>query len=148
MPADPAHPAEGGYGVRYAEDSFDYPSPALAESWSQSTQPLDAVPDAGLSTEADSADEEQRTDRGHARETIWWGQMAGRRRAALMVVATLLVMGGFGLSLSMVSSTVSSDPAPRAGPPRSPSLSRRPHQPCPRRPRPPRRPLRAVRAGA
>lgn len=52
-----------------------------------------------------------------------------------MVVAALLIMGGFGLPLSMVSSTVSSDPAPGTSSgtsqvtrPRSPAVSALPPQ--------------------
>ncbi|NEC87822.1 hypothetical protein [Streptomyces sp. SID12501] len=139
MPTDPAHPApaqrpdpeatavlaaasldpaEGGYGDRYGEDAFDYPehhSPAPAQSWAAAgEQP------AGYASTADPADEEsasgdvgQRRAGGDRSRPAGRGrQVAARRRPALMVAAALVVMGGFGVALSMVSDTLSSDAVP------------------------------------
>ncbi|MGW3101370.1 hypothetical protein [Streptomyces sp. NPDC001100] len=107
-------PAEGAYGVGYAEDSFDYPSPAPAQSWSDGRPPLGAALDAAPPAGVDGAEEGQSASRGHARETGWWERVADWPRWAVIVAAALVITGGFGLSLSMVSDTVSSDPAPGA----------------------------------
>jgi hypothetical protein len=104
--------AEGSYSDRYAEDSFDYPehtSPPPAQSWSAGEQPP-GFASAAPTEESDSADEGQRGgNRARSRTAGRWQQMAARRRPALMAAAALVVMGGFGVALSMVSDTVSSD---------------------------------------
>ncbi|MGI3224324.1 hypothetical protein ACRJ4B_10600 [Streptomyces sp. GTA36] len=102
----------GGYVARYEEDSFDYPSPS--SSWSDGEQPPDLAPGPAPSTGAGSADEARRTEGGHARETDGWQQVAGLRRPALLAAAAMVIMGGFGLALSMVNDTVSSTPDPGA----------------------------------
>ncbi|MFE4703505.1 hypothetical protein ACFRIC_41270 [Streptomyces sp. NPDC056738] len=137
MPTDPAHPApaqqpgsdatavlaagalapaEGGYGDRYAEDSFDYPdhpSPAPAQSWSAGEQPPGFAPAVGPAEESDSADVgPPGADGDRSRPAGPWRQVAARRRPALMAAAALVAMGGFGAALSMVSDTLSSDAVP------------------------------------
>ncbi|MCX5555364.1 hypothetical protein [Streptomyces sp. NBC_00038] len=134
MPTDPAHPAparepatdatavldteglgpsEAGYGARYAEDSFDYPSPAPSQSWAVGVPPPGPGQDDNPATESDSADGGQRrAGPVGARSAGRWQQLAVRRRPALSAAAALVVMGGFGLALSVVSDTVSSNPVP------------------------------------
>ncbi|MFF7794007.1 hypothetical protein [Streptomyces sp. NPDC007991] len=137
MPIDPAHSApprepetdatavfgpdalgsaEGGYAARYAEDSFDYPehaSPPPSQSWSAGGQPPDVASAPGPTEESDSTGEGQRrADRARSRPAGRWQQRAARRRPVLMVAAALVVMSGFGVALSMVSDTVSSDSVP------------------------------------
>jgi hypothetical protein len=137
MPTDPAHPApapepetdatavlaadalgsaESGYGDRYAEDSFDYPdhtSPAPAQSWSAGAPPPGFAPAVGPVEDSGSADVgRRRADRDRSRPAGRWQQVAARRRPVLMVAAALVVMSGFGVALSMVSDTVSSDSVP------------------------------------
>lgn len=137
MPSDPAHPGpaqqpgpgatavfaahpsgspEGGYGDRYAEDSFDYPerpSPAPAQSWSAGERPTGFVPAVGTADEeSGSADVGRRAGGDRSRPAGGGRQVAARRRPALMVAAGLVVMSGFGVALSMVSDTVSTDSVP------------------------------------
>ncbi|MGI3222644.1 hypothetical protein ACRJ4B_00170 [Streptomyces sp. GTA36] len=138
MPTDPAYPrsaeqpdpdttavlaadalgsAEGGYGDRYAEDSFDYPdrpSPPSAQSWSAGEQPPDIVPGVGpADEESGTAEMRQRRAGGdRTRPAGRWQQVAARRRPAMMAAAALVAMSGFGVALSMVSDTVSSDSVP------------------------------------
>ncbi|WP_200309264.1 hypothetical protein [Streptomyces adelaidensis] len=116
LAVDALNSAEGGYGDRYAEDSFDYPdrpSPAPAQSWSAGEPPPGSAPPVAPAEDSDSADGEQRrTDEDRSRTAGRWQQLAARRRPALMGVAALVVMGGFGAALSMVSETVSSDSVP------------------------------------
>ncbi|WP_406731641.1 hypothetical protein [Streptomyces sp. NBC_01794] len=106
--------AEYGYGARYAEDSFDYPSPAPEQSWSAGAQPPDiAQPDS--SAESDGVDGGQRrADRAGAHPAGRWRQVTVRRRPALLVAAVLVAMGGVGIALSIVSDTLSSTPVPGA----------------------------------
>ncbi|TXS48515.1 hypothetical protein EAO75_16375 [Streptomyces sp. uw30] len=116
LPAGAFDPAEGGYGDRYAEDSFDYPvhpSPGPAQSWSQGGPPPDFTPTAGPAAESDGADVGQRrADQDRSRPAGRGQQVAARRRPALMAAAALVAMGGFGAALSMVSDTLSSDAVP------------------------------------
>ncbi|WP_328690129.1 hypothetical protein OHA74_13285 [Streptomyces phaeochromogenes] len=107
-------PAEGGYGDRYAEDSFDYPDhPSSAQSWSAGGAPPDFTPAVGLAAEPDGVDVGRRRAGGDRSRPAGRGrQVAVRRRPALMVAAALVAMGGFGVALSMVSDTLSSDAVP------------------------------------
>ncbi|GAA2657908.1 hypothetical protein [Streptomyces vastus] len=116
LAADTFDSADGGYGDRYAEDSFDYPdhpSPAPAQSWSAGELPPGFASAVGAAEESESADVGQRrADGDRSRPAGRWQQVAAWRRPALVVAAALVVMSGFGVALSMVSDTVSSDSVP------------------------------------
>ena len=102
--------AEAGYGARFDEDAFDYPSPAAWDARSGDESQRDSVDTAGPADEPDTAGRAH--GGGHARETSGWQQPATRRRPLLAVAAALVVLGGFGFALSAVSDTVTSDPTP------------------------------------
>jgi len=137
LPAGALDPSEGGYADRYAEDSFDYPdhlSPEPARSWSQGGPPPGFTPAAGPAVESDGvAVGQRRADLDRSRPAGRGRQVVARRRPALMVAATLVAMGGFGVALSMVSDTLSSDAVPsgsggtaQASVPKSPTEPSRP----------------------
>lgn len=102
--------AEAGYGARFDEDAFDYPSPAAWDARSGDESQRDPVDTTVPVDEPDTAGRAH--GRGHAREAPGWRQLVARRRPLLAVAATLVVTGGFGFALSAVSDTVTSDPAP------------------------------------
>lgn len=102
--------AGGGYGNRFEEDAFDYPSPSPSQAWSSDESVAD-TPDVS------AADSEARTEAGgsrrsRARNESRWRQTAVRHRSAVTAVAALVLLGGFGLALSTVSDTVTSNPNP------------------------------------
>ncbi|MFJ9712706.1 hypothetical protein [Streptomyces sp. NPDC101234] len=101
-------PAPGGYGGRFAEDAFDYPS-STAHSWSADPAPTETgEPGPEPQGTADRRDRK----RGTERSADNWRQAAGRPRSVLTVAAVLVLLGGFGLALSTVSDTVTSPPVP------------------------------------
>jgi hypothetical protein len=106
------------YGNRFEEDAFDYPSPSPSQSWSSD----DGVTGTAETTVAES--EASGSRRSRAPDENGWRQTAVRHRSALTAVATLVLLGGFGLALSTVSDTVTSDPNPggtaQVSAPRSP----------------------------
>ncbi|MFF7189795.1 hypothetical protein ACFZAR_32235 [Streptomyces sp. NPDC008222] len=117
MASDPAHrtqtmPAtDEGYGGRYEEDSFDYPSAAPAAPGLGEEVPAerDALP----SSEPQAGSESKAEETSPATGLRGLGELAAARRGLLLSVAAgLLALGGFGTALSMVSDTVSSDPSP------------------------------------
>ncbi|MFF4361631.1 hypothetical protein [Streptomyces sp. NPDC001604] len=101
---------EQGYGGRYEEDSFDYPSAVPVDrSRVEEAPPMghDALPSSGPEPESET---EEKSAAAGPRSL---GQLAvARRGLVLSVAAGLLALGGFGAALSMVSDTVSSDPSP------------------------------------
>ncbi|MCG7209400.1 hypothetical protein [Streptomyces arenae] len=101
-------PAPGGYGGRFAEDAFDYPS-STAHSFCADPAPTDT----GEPSAARPVPAGHRSPRGRAvRSADGWRQAARRPRSVLTAAAALVVLGGFGLALSTVSDTVTSPPAP------------------------------------
>ncbi|MFI7405637.1 hypothetical protein ACIBW9_35050 [Streptomyces sp. NPDC049541] len=125
-------PAPRGYGDRFAEDAFDYPSPQATHAWSA---------DAASATAAGETDTVSRVPaqgRGRAgskaRGAGGWRQVAGRHQSVLLAAAALVVLGGFGLALSSVSQTVSSNPTPggtaQVSAPRSPTARPLPPDPA------------------
>ncbi|MFF4564037.1 hypothetical protein [Streptomyces sp. NPDC001435] len=104
--------ARGGYGNRFEEDAFDYPSPSPlpSQSWSSEDGPTGSAE----TTVADAQSEAEASGsrRSRARDESGWRQTAVRHRSALTAVATLVLLGGFGLALSTVSDTVTSNPTP------------------------------------
>ncbi|MFJ9869555.1 hypothetical protein [Streptomyces sp. NPDC101165] len=114
--------ARGGYGDRFEDDAFDYPSPSLSHAWSSD----DGVPGPTEATGAESepGDEEGGSRRSRARDESRWRWTAVRHRSAVTAVAALALLGGFGLALSTVSDTVTSTPHPsgtaQVSAPRSP----------------------------
>lgn len=96
--------AQGGYGNRFEEDAFDYPSPSPSHSWSSSD---DSVVGSAEVTVAESEAEPGAEVTGSR-----WRETAVRHRSAVTAVAALALLGGFGLALSTVSDTVTSDPNP------------------------------------
>ncbi|GAA2494089.1 hypothetical protein [Streptomyces longisporus] len=115
--------AEAGYGGRFDEDAFDYPSSAAWDARPGDASQRDRVDTAVPVDEPDTA--VRAHGRGHTREPAGWQQLVTRRRPLLAVAAALVVMGGFGFALSAVSDTVTSDPAPggtaQVSAPRSPT---------------------------
>ncbi|SES31103.1 hypothetical protein SAMN04487983_10425 [Streptomyces sp. yr375] len=108
MAAVSGAPAPGGYGDRFAEDAFDYPSSAAR---SESADP--ALTGAGEPVAEPQASAGQQGPRGRAvRSADGWREAAVRHRSVLTGVAALVVLGGFGLALSTVSDTVTSPPSP------------------------------------
>lgn len=103
---------EAGYGARFDEDAFDYPSPGASHPWSGQGPRLDPVDTAVPVDELDGAGRAHGP--GHVREAPGWPQLAARRSPLLAVAAALVVMGGFGFALLAVSDTVTSDPTPGA----------------------------------
>ncbi|MFJ9904311.1 hypothetical protein ACIRVK_15685 [Streptomyces sp. NPDC101152] len=116
MPTDPdrrrgqSSREEDGYGGRFDEDAFDYPTtPPATEPWSAAETPPRVEPDESVPRSGESGGS---------------GEPSGRKRAALRhgpllpyrpvlaVAAALVALGGFGFALSAVSSTVTSDPRP------------------------------------
>ncbi|MFE1314387.1 hypothetical protein [Streptomyces sp. NPDC058755] len=124
--------ARGGYGDRFAEDAFDYPSPSPSHAWSSD----DSVPASTEATGAESAPgaEEGGSRRSRARDESGWRQTAVRHRSAAVAVAALALLGGFGLALSTVSDTVTSTPNPggtaQVSAPRSPGSPSLPPDPA------------------
>ncbi|MFJ9563678.1 hypothetical protein ACIRQQ_27075 [Streptomyces fuscichromogenes] len=109
--------ARGGYGGRFEEDAFDYPSSSASQAWSSDDGTADFVevtvpkPEPGPESVAEAGGGR----RSRAREESRWRHAAVRHRSAVtavMAVATLVLLGGFGLALSTVSDTVTSDPTP------------------------------------
>ncbi|MER7795203.1 hypothetical protein [Streptomyces sp. NPDC097640] len=114
--------SEGAYGARFDEDAYNYPSPSASQAWPGDEPPPEPA-DAAEIDEPDAA--RHARDRSHEREAGGWQQLLARRRPVLAVAAALMVAGGFGLALSAVSDTVSSDPTPagtaRVPEPKSPT---------------------------
>lgn len=106
VPAD----TEVIYGGRSGEDAFDYPSPSSAHSWSteeETDRTGQATADAGPESSPKTADGKRRNPNDGG-----WRQAADRHRTVLMAAAALILLGGFGLALSTVSDTVTSNPDP------------------------------------
>ncbi|MGW3956155.1 hypothetical protein ACWEKM_35805 [Streptomyces sp. NPDC004752] len=104
----PGAPATGGYGDRFAEDAFDYPS-STAHSWSADPSPTGA----GEPGAEPPVPASQRSSEGRAvRSANGWRNAAVRPRSILTAAAALAVLGGFGLALSTVSDTVTSPSGP------------------------------------
>ncbi|MFF8941852.1 hypothetical protein ACF1A5_06135 [Streptomyces sp. NPDC014864] len=100
--------ATGGYGDRFAEDAFDYPS-SIAHSCSADPAPTGA----GEPGAEPPVPVGQRSPKGRAvRSANGWRNAAVRPRSILTGAAALVVLGGFGLALSTVSDTVTSPAAP------------------------------------
>ena len=122
MPRDIAEAAKARSGD---EDVFDYPAPSASSAWSVDEAPSTVAATADSPPSKAPARGRVRGWSG-AREAGAWRQVAARRRHALMVAAALVVVGGFGLALSMVSDTVSTNPASggtaRVPAPKSPQL--------------------------
>lgn len=104
----PGAPAPGGYGDRFAEDAFDYPS-STSHSWSADQAPTGADE---LGTEPRPSAGRHGSGAGAVRSREGWRQAVVRPRSALLAVAALLVLGGFGMALSTVSDTVTSPATP------------------------------------
>ncbi|MFF9363923.1 hypothetical protein [Streptomyces griseoluteus] len=104
----PGAPAPGGYGDRLADDAFDYPS-STSHSWSADQAPT-AADELGVEPHPPAGRHGSRAGAVRGREG--WRQAVVRPRSALMAVAALLVLGGFGLALSAVSDTVTSPATP------------------------------------
>ncbi|MEW2306773.1 hypothetical protein AB0958_43770 [Streptomyces sp. NPDC006655] len=101
-------PVPGGYGDRFAEDAYDYPS-STAHSFGADP----AATDTGEPSAAPPVPAGRRSPRGRAvRSADGWRQAARRPRSVLTAAAALVVLGGFGLALSTVSDTVTSPPSP------------------------------------
>jgi hypothetical protein len=111
LDAVPSAPAPVGYGDRFAEDAFDYPSPPTTQDWSAAAAP---APETTASATAAAPQPSQVRGSGHggARGVSGWQQAAVRHGSVLMAAAAVLLLGGFGFALSTVSDTVSSDPTP------------------------------------
>ncbi|MCH5677809.1 hypothetical protein [Streptomyces gilvus] len=102
-------PTPGGYGDRFAEDAFDYPS-SSAHSWSAGPAPTGAE-EAGAEPQGPAAVPPGPTARA-VRRSDGWRQAAVRHRSVLTATAALVVVGGFTLALSTVDDTVTSPPGP------------------------------------
>ncbi|MEU5278569.1 hypothetical protein AB0G87_19395 [Streptomyces asoensis] len=132
LDAVPGTATPRGYGDRFAEDAFDYPSPQATQAWSAD------APSATADEETDTASQAPTQGRARAdnraRGAGTWQQVTGRHRTVLMAAAALVVLGGFGLALSSVSETVSSDPHPggtaQVSAPRSPTAQPLPPDPA------------------
>lgn len=115
--------APHGYGDRFEEDAFDYPSPQATHAWSADAA---SATDAGETDTALHAPAEGRRRAGStARGSDGWQQAVSRHRSVLIAAAALVVLSGFGFALSSVSETVSSNPTPggtaQVSAPRSPT---------------------------
>ncbi|MEU2743397.1 hypothetical protein ABZ656_51200 [Streptomyces sp. NPDC007095] len=111
LDAVPSAPAPVGYGDRFAEDAFDYPSSA-AQDWSAKAAPAPEAIASATAAAPQPVPQARRTGHGGARGANGWQQAAVRHRSALTAAAAVLLLGGFGFALSTVSDTVSSDPTP------------------------------------
>ncbi|MGQ4419178.1 hypothetical protein ACN6LA_006331, partial [Streptomyces sp. SAS_269] len=103
----PLDSARGGYGDRFEEDTFDYPSPSASHAWSSddtSTGPTESTADESKAAAG-------RRRRSPVRDETGW-HAAVRRRSALTAVAAAVVLTGFGLALSTVRDTVTSNANP------------------------------------
>ncbi|WRZ88657.1 hypothetical protein OHB54_06020 [Streptomyces sp. NBC_01007] len=111
------------YGGRSGEDAFDYPSPFSAHSWSTEEE-TDRTGQARDDADPESSPKARGGKRPPSKEG-GWQQAAERRRTVLMAAAALILVGGFGLALSTVSDTVTSNPHPggtaRVSAPKSPA---------------------------
>lgn len=101
-----------GYGDRFAEDAFDYPSSSASRDWSAETALASDVVAGATAVAQQRAAGVRGTGRGGARGADGWQRVAVRHRSALTAAAAVLLLGGFGFALSTVSDTVSSDPTP------------------------------------
>ncbi|WP_424882963.1 hypothetical protein [Streptomyces sp. SLBN-8D4] len=109
----PADDGPSGYGDRYAEDSFDYPPSASALDWSAGAPPAPtANPVGSVSAHLETGNNGSGAGRRAGRAAARWPQGAARRKPLLLSAGALLIAGGFGMALSMVSNTVSSSPSP------------------------------------
>ncbi|MDH6628525.1 hypothetical protein M2271_006358 [Streptomyces sp. LBL] len=109
----PADGGPAGYGDRYADDSFDCPASASAQDWAAGESPARAADAAdSVSAQVDTGNGGSSTVRRGGQAAGGWPQVAARRKPVLLVAAVLLIVGCFGLALSMVSDTVSSSPSP------------------------------------
>ncbi|MET7480193.1 hypothetical protein ABZT17_38375 [Streptomyces sp. NPDC005648] len=108
LAAVPGAPTPGGYGDRFAEDAFDYPS-SSTHSWSAGP----AATGVGEPAGQPQVPARQRGPQGRAvRNADGWRQAAVRHRSVLTAAGALVVLGGFGFALSAVSDTVTSPPTP------------------------------------
>ncbi|MEU5592604.1 hypothetical protein [Streptomyces sp. NPDC020298] len=114
--------AQGGYGDRFEEDAFDYPSLSPSPAWP--SQGCSAAPAEATAADVELEAEAVGSRRSRAREKSRQGHTAVRNRSALTAVAAVVPLSGFGLALSTVSDTVTSDPSPggtaQVSAPRSP----------------------------
>ncbi|WP_317443888.1 hypothetical protein [Streptomyces collinus] len=122
----------GGYGDRFDEDAFDYPTPSPAHAGSAEDTVADPAETTVLGSESESepGNGASGSRRNRIRDGSRWRQAALRHRPAVTAVAALALLGGFGLALSTVSDTVTSTPDPggtaRVSAPRSPGSPSRP----------------------
>lgn len=119
----PGASAPHGYGDRFEEDAFDYPSPQATHARSADAA---SGTTAGETDTAPHAPAEGRRRAGStAQGTDAWQRAVSQHRAVLIAAAALVVLGGFGFALSSVSQTVSSNPTPggtaQVSAPRSPT---------------------------
>ncbi|MDX2675373.1 hypothetical protein [Streptomyces soliscabiei] len=102
---------QDGYGGRYEEDSFDYPSSAEPVGPGPTEEPPPAADDALASDAAPEPPSEADERPGPSGSNSLGQLVAARRGLVLAVLAGLLAVSGVGVSLSMVSDAVS-DPGP------------------------------------
>ncbi|MEV5802350.1 hypothetical protein [Streptomyces collinus] len=102
--------AGGGYGNRFEEDAFDYPSPSPSQAWSCDDSVAD-IPEV-FAAGSESRIEAGGSRRSRVRDESRWRQTVVRHRSAVTTVAALVLLAGFGLALSTVSTTVTSNPDP------------------------------------
>ncbi|MFF7987153.1 hypothetical protein ACFZDK_50145 [Streptomyces sp. NPDC007901] len=104
----PGASSAGGYGDRFEEDAFDYPSSG-AHSWSADLAPRGA----GEPVAEPQEPAARRAARTRAvRSADGWRHAVVRPRSLLTTAAALVVLGGFGFALSTVSDTVTSPTGP------------------------------------
>lgn len=120
--------APGGYGDRFAEDAFDYPS-STARAWSDPVPGGAGEPGREPGPTGGRYSSMARAMRGRE----GWRQAVVRPRSALAAVVVLLVLGGFGMALSTVSDTVTSPATPggtaQVSSPKSPTTQPMPPAP-------------------